>query len=172
MCGIAAFADGVLTLVECHHGFVLADEYSRSAGRVKDFRNVTLMASLTGLERGDILELEVLMRLGSLRVEGSKFRLPCVYELIAETGERLYVGFSSRGFSRAFNSNGNDGRSHAFLEAPVIRITVFDSVAEAASEEQRLIRLYRPKYNIAGLPEKTRATGGRIPLFHKGERVS
>lgn len=92
------------------------------------------------------------MKIGTLTVTGAKFRLPCVYELIRRDTV-LYVGYSARGFSRAFyraNSKSDaDKRAQAFDACDDIRITVFDNISEAAREEVRLIKLLKPWGNTA-----------------------
>jgi excinuclease UvrABC nuclease subunit len=93
------------------------------------------------------------MKIGTLTVSGGKFRLPCVYEFIRE-GVVIYVGRSDAGFSRAFRGYRTSGthtgalrRSWAFNEADQIRVTVFDNTTQIRTEERKLIRLHRPRYN-------------------------
>lgn len=85
-----------------------------------------------------------------------------MYEII-RAGERLYVGFSSRGFTRAFNQdktrNAEGERFKAYEQADIVRVTVFDNVAEARAEEKRLILLYKPKFNQQGVP-------GRVATYN------
>jgi excinuclease UvrABC nuclease subunit len=95
------------------------------------------------------------MKIGTLRITANKFKMPCIYELIDAKGELLYVGFSSKGFTRAFHSygckfgrgGGGGKRAEVFDVAETIRVTVFDNSAEARAEETRLIMLYKPRYN-------------------------
>jgi len=92
------------------------------------------------------------MKLGTLKVQAAKFRLPCVYEYIDAKGERLYAGYSRTGMRRAFTpgiSREQPGRYASFFEVETIRVTVYDDAREAAQEESRLIALYKPRYNRA-----------------------
>lgn len=96
------------------------------------------------------------MKLGTFTITHYEYRRPCVYEFISD-GKVIYVGAggvrtdTTYGFARAFSrrSNGHDpNRVLAYDEADAIRVTTFTEQAEAAAEEERLIRLLKPKYNV------------------------
>jgi hypothetical protein len=93
----------------------------------------------------------------------------------------LYIGRPDRGIGRAFRGAANGGttpatkrRVQAYKDAEHIRVTIFATPDEAKQEEKKLIRLYKPIYNVHYLTkalqdesslEKVKSTRYRIVDF-------
>jgi hypothetical protein len=109
------------------------------------------------------------MKIGSITITDTKFRMPCVYEFLRNSAV-LYVGFSSLGFLGVFRDYGKGSqrnRKSAFEQAEQIRITVFDDGLEARAEERRLIELHKPIGNIR-LPSQFDL--GPMPLLQANKK--